>query len=576
MARLIVTLSISLLAAGAAHAAVEFHVASGGNDASTGSAEAPFATLVRARDAVREASAEDAPHGGVTVWLHGGRHEMAETLELSAEDSGAEDTPVTWRARPGEDVVLSGGRRVPSSAWGPVTDTAVLGRLPEESRRRVVQADLRALGVEDFGSPAGGGLEVFFGEERMTLARWPNDGFTRIAELLGVDPIDVRAGKGDRVGKFVFEGDRPLRWAGEKDLWVHGYWFHDWSDGRHRVKRIDRDGRTIEVEEPYHNYGYRKGQWYYAYNALSELDEPGEWYLDRETGLLYLWPPGEISESTVTVSVADRLISVRDASHITFDGLVFEATRGTAAVIGGAHNSLIGCTFRDIGGFAASVSGSGHRIMHCDAYALGEGGFRITGGDRKTLTPGDIVVENCHIHDFGEWKRMYVPGVHVSGVGHRVAHNLIHTAPHQAIGFSGNDHIFERNEIHSVCYESNDAGAIYSGRNWTMRGTVIRHNYMHHVNGREGRASVGVYLDDMYCGTEISGNVFYRVIRAAFIGGGRDNLVFNNVFAECPRAIHIDARALGWAAGSVSPTMTTRLKEMPYENELWSARYPNL
>lgn len=570
-----VVLLVAVLAV-APCAALEVHVAPDGDDAGSGSADSPFATLTRARDAVREAIADGLPEGGAVVVLHGGRYEMTAPLELTAEDSGAESAPIVWRARSGEEVVLSGGRRVPTGAFGPVTDTAALGRLPEEAREHVAQADLRALGINDFGSPAGGGLEVFFGEERMTLARWPNEGFARIAELLDIRPIDVRGRKGDAVGKWVFEGDRPLRWLGEKDLWVHGYWFHDWADQRHAVKRIDRDDRTIEVEEPYHHYGYRTGQWYYAYNALSELDEPGEWYLDRETGVLYFWPPGRLARTPVTVSVLDGLLTAADASHVSFEGLTFEAARKTAVTLGGAHNALIGCTFHDIGGFAAKAGGTGHRILHCDAYALGEGGFAISGGDRPTLTPGGNVVENCHIHDFGEWKRMYVPGVRVDGVGNRVAHNLIHTAPHQAIGFSGNDHIFELNEIHSVCYESNDAGAIYAGRDWTMRGTIIRHNYMHHVNGREGRGVVGVYLDDMFCGTEISGNVFHRVIRAAFIGGGRDNLVLNNVFVECPRAIHIDARALGWAAGSVPTTMTTRLKAMPYESELWRTRFPSL
>ncbi len=557
-------------------AALELHVAPGGDDAGPGTARRPFATLTRARDAVREAKADGLPEGGITVWLHGGRYELAERLELGPEDSGSENAPILWRAQPGKPVVLSGGRRIPTRAFGPVTDASVLGRLPEEARGHVVQADLRALGVEEFGSPAGGGLEVFFGEDRLTLARWPNQGFTRIEALLDIKPTDVRGRKGDAVGKWVFEGDRPLRWIGEKDLWVHGYWFHDWADQRHRVQRIDRDDRTIEVEEPYHHYGYRKGQWYYAYNALAELDEPGEWYLDREDGVLYLWPPRKLARTPVTVSVLDELVSAPDTAWLTFEGLTFEAARGTAVTIGGSHNSVIGCTFRDIGAFAAKASGTGHRIMHCDAYALGEGGFAISGGDRPTLTPGSNVVENCHIHDLGEWKRMYVPGVRVAGVGNRVAHNLIHDAPHQAIGFSGNDHVIELNEMHSVCYESNDAGAIYAGRDWTTRGTVIRNNYMHHVNGREGRGVVGVYLDDMWCGTEISGNVFYRVIRAAFVGGGRDNLILNNVFAECPRAIHIDARALGWAAGSVPTTMTTRLKAMPFESALWAARYPRL
>ena len=135
-----------------------------------------------------------------------------------------------------------------------------------------------------------------------------------------------------------------------------------------------------------------------------------------------------------------KLLTAPDTAWLSFEGLTFEATRGTAVTIGGSHNSVIGCTFRDIGGYAARVVGMEHRVMHCDAYALGRGGFQISGGDRPTLTPGNIVVENCHIHDFGQAQRMYVPGVRVGGTGNRVAHNLIHDAPHQAIGFSGNDH----------------------------------------------------------------------------------------------------------------------------------------
>ncbi|MGD9495124.1 MAG: right-handed parallel beta-helix repeat-containing protein [Armatimonadota bacterium] len=575
--RLVVICMVSAPAA-AQEPGASLYVAPGGSDDSTGTRERPFATLERARDAIRAMkAAQGLPDGGVTVWLAGGRHPRTAAFELSAEDSGTARAPIVYRAIPGARPVISGGVRVPASAFGPVTGVAALGRLPAEARGHVLQADLKALGVEQYGSPASGGLELFFGERRMTLARWPNEGFARIADVLNLDPVDVRGTKGDRKGIFVYEGDRPGRWLGEQDLWLHGYWFWDWADQRQQVKRIDPGDRTIELHEPYHHYGYRKGQWFYAFNALAELDAPGEWYLDREAGILYFWPPADLGAQPVTVSVADDLVVATDVSHLTFRGLTFEAARRHGLIIsGGAHNSIIGCSFLDLGGFAARTSGIGHRIAHCDAWALGQGGFTIDGGDRPTLTPGGNVVENCHIHDFGEITRMYVPGVAVGGVGNRVANNLIHTAPHQAISFSGNDHVIELNEMHSVCYESNDAGAIYSGRDWTMRGTVIRHNYMHHVNGREGRGAVGVYLDDMWCGTEIIGNVFYRVIRAAFVGGGRDCLIANNIFAECPRAIHIDARALGWAAASVPTTMTTRLNAMPYRTPPWSERYPRL
>jgi len=176
---------------------------------------------------------------------------------------------------------------------------------------------------------------------------------------------------------------------------------------------------------------------------------------------------------------------------------------------------------------------------------------------------------------------MYSAGIGLYGVGNRATHNLIDNAPHQAISFGGNDHRIELNEIHSVCHESNDAGAIYAGRDWTMRGTVIRNNYLHDITGFEGRGCVGVYLDDMYCGTEISGNLFYRVTSAAFIGGGRDCTIDNNVFVECNPAVHVDARALGWAnyhadewvkEGQAKGT----LSGVDYAKPPYSDRYPKL
>ena len=128
---------------------------------------------------------------------------------------------------------------------------------------------------------------------------------------------------------------------------------------------------------------------------------------------------------------------------------------------------------------------------------------------------------------------MYNPAVQMSGVGNRVTHNLIHDAPHMAIGSGGQNHRIEYNEIYHVCTESNDAGAMYAGRNWTMRGTEIRFNYLHDIQGFEGKGCVGVYLDDQYSGTLVYGNLFHKVTRAAMIGGGRDCTIENNIFVDC-------------------------------------------
>ena len=551
---------------------VAFFVSPQGDDGNTGTQGRPFQTLEAAREAARRAGRSE----DVTIWLRGGVYERTAPLVLNESDSGTADHPVAYRAWPGEEVRIVGGKVI--EGWTPVTDGAILGRLLPEARDQVVQVDLKALGLTDYGQVSGGGLELFFDDRPMTLVRWPNDSFVKIVGLLEPDTVNVRGTKGSKTGKFMYEGDRPGRWLQENDAWVHGYWFWDWSDQRQKIESIDTDKRIISIVPPYHNYGYRVGQWFYGMNLLAELDAPQEWYLDRETGILYFWPPKPVAEGRAVVSVAKGLLELSHAHHVSFEGLTFEACRGTAVVLSDCSQVRIaGCVLRNLGNSAVSVGGGKeNHVVSCDIYATGRGCISLRGGDRASLTPAGHVAENNHIHHYGRWNRMYTPAISLSGVGCRASHNLIHDAPHMAIGFSGNDHTIEFNEIHHVCLESNDAGAIYSGRDWTMRGTIVRHNYLHHIVGFQGKGCVGVYLDDMFCGTQIYGNLFYQVTRAAFVGGGRDCTIENNIFVDCHRGLHIDARAMGWASGHVETTMTDRLKAMPYTSELWKKRYPKL
>ncbi len=564
---------------------LKFYVAPNGNDEWSGRlptpnakrTDGPFATLHRARDAIRELKRQGKfPKNGVIVEVRGGVYELSTPIELTAEDSGLPNAPIIYRARKGEIVRLLAGKQVTN--WQKVTDREVLSRLDENVRDKIWQANLKALGITDFGSPAGSGLELFFNDEPMMIARYPNEGFMRIVEVVEYDGHQIHGIKGSRVGRFYYEGDRPKRWLGEKDAWLHGYWFWDWSDQRHRLKSIDPEKRILEVEPPYHYYGYRKGQWFYAYNILAELDSPGEWYLDRETGTIYFYPPTDIAKGETIVSVLPTLLIMRDVSHVRWEGFVMEGARGTvAAIYGGSNVRIAGCVIRNSGGWAVIVEGgTNHAIVSCDIYGLGEGGIALSGGDRKTLTPANHLAENNHIRHYARWHRMYRPAIALNGVGNKARHNYIHDAPHQAISFSGNEHLIEFNLIERVCLESNDAGAIYSGRDWTWRGTIIRFNLFRDITGFEKRGCMGVYLDDMLCGTIVFGNIFERVTRAAFIGGGRDNIVENNIFVDCLPAVHVDARAMGWASYHVDTTMKERLMAVPYKQPPWSERYPQL
>jgi len=572
--------------------APKVYVSTRGNDAwsgrlaepAQGGKDGPFRTLERARDEVRKLKAAgQLPLGGLIIHIDGGVYELQQPFALTAEDSGTPDCPIVYRARPGAEVRIVGGRVV--TGWKPVTDDAVRERLDPAARGNVLQADLKALGMSELPAMEAGqswgasrpGLEVFFGNEPMTLARYPNEGFITIPEVLGTTPQDIRGTKGCMEGIFRYGGDRPERWAGEKDAMLEGYWFWDWADQRLKVQSIDTAQRIIALEPtPQHAFGFRNGMYYYAYNLLPELDQAGEWYLDRDAGLLYFWPPSPIEESQVVVSVLPGLVTMQGVRHVTLRGLIFECCQGTALSIGDAENvQVAGCVIRNTGAWAIELSGRESGVVGCDIYNTADGGVILSGGDRPSLTPASLSVDNCHIWRYGRWNPICKPAVQVNGVGNRVTHNLINDGPHMAIMWGGNDHLFEFNEIHSVVHSANDAGIMYAGYDPAMRGHMIRHNYFHHVYGFQNKGCNGVYLDDMFCSATIYGNVFYKVPRAAFIGGGHDNVVENNVFVDCNPALHVDARMMGWAAASV-PTMKERLEAVPYREEPWRTRYPRL
>ena len=570
------------LPARAADQPVSLFVAVDGNDTNPGTKEKPFATLERARDEVRKVGAAGQP---VVVTLRGGDYLRTGTLELTHADSGTDAAPVTWRAEEGEHVRLLGGRIL--TGFQPVTDPAVLARLDEGARKQVLQLDLRALGITNYGGMVSRGYgraisvahpELFFDHRPMTLARWPNEGdFAKIAGYPAT--ADPKAEFGDLSAGFNYSGDRPRRWQDTSDLWVHGYWAFDWANSYEKVAALDVEQRLVKTAPPHGIFGFRKDQRFYFLNVLEELDQPGEWFLDRKSGILYFWPPASKSTPEILLSLLDQpLLKLTDVSNVTFRGLTFEATRANAVEVnGGSNNRIAGCLIRNIGNAAViAEGGTGHGVAGCDIFDTGDGGVTISGGDRQTLAPGGHFVENCHFQRLGRWSKCYVPAIRMMGVGLRASHNLIHDLPHCAILFLGNDHLVEFNEIHHVAMETGDVGAIYSGRDYTYRGNKIRHNFIHHTGG-VGLGSMGVYMDDNVSGTEVFGNVFYKVHSAMVIGGGRDHRVENNLFVECDPAVQMDDRGMNptpqWRS-MVDDFMRKSLAAVPLP--LYRTRYPEM
>jgi hypothetical protein len=579
-------------------AALTLHVSPTGSDSQSGSAEKPFSSLERARQEIRALRRIGTlKSGGVDVIVHGGEYPVSRTFALGAEDSGAEKAPIRYRAASGEKPLLRGGVRV--KGWRPLSATGDFRQVPAESRDKVWIADLKSAGVTNLmplklgGSASGNGSkthpahELFFNGKAMQLARGPNHEFLHIAGVAVKDGTKGYDREGSKVGKFFYQGDWPSKWKSEPDLLLYGYWFWDWADSYERVAGIDTEQKMITLAEPWHGYGYSVGAPFYAVNALCELDAPGEWYLDRASGSVLLYPPSDPTTATVELSqFAAPMVKLENTSYVQFEGLTWELGSADAIQVRGGSNCLFaGCTVRRFAGNGIEIRDGGkHGLVSCDIYSMGRGGTILSGGNRKTLAPGGHYIENCDIYDLSRIDHTYTPAVLLEGVGNRLAHNRFHEVLSSALRVEGNDHVVEYNEVYSVVTESDDQGAVDMFGNPTYRGNVYRYNYWHHVgnwraSGNQPKCGqAGIRLDDAICGTLIFGNIFERCStgKSGFGGvqihGGKDNIVENNLFVDCAAVISFTP----WDLGRWQNHVKSALDAKTVDRELYLQRYPEL
>ena len=612
--------------------AIDFYVSTTGDDLAPGTKSRPFATLERARAAIGELKANsEFPQAKVVhVYLRGGQYRITESFVLTKDDSGTADSPIVYAAYAEEKVKLTGGVDIPLADFELVSDPSVMKRLPTEAHGKVWKVNLKQRGITNFGTLGLYGAsvmppytvgpnspELFVNGLAMTLARWPNSDYALVDKVVEVGS-NLRMWQADMVGRddrrgtyvppekrdnppkgfaFTVASDRVLRWTTATDAWLFGYWYWDWSDQSVQVASIDVDTGTIRTRHA-SGYSVRENQRFFAFNLLEELDSAGEWYLDREHGDLYLFPKQQDRQGVATLSLNTQpLIKTNQASYVTFRGLMLEVTRGDAIHIrDGQHVVVDRCDLGNLSGKAVVVEGGNrHSIRNCFVHDTGAGGVRLSGGDRATLTPSGHTVENNEITRFSRLRKTYAEAIVLDGVGMRAAQNHIHDAPHAAIHFMGNDHLIELNEIHHVLTESDDAGAIYSGRRLTYWGNIVRYNYLHDIQGLPPEKTRfrrilthGVYLDDALSGIEISGNVFRRCSNAICVKGS-DNRLDANVIIECRQSISDHSRKPGGTYSQplrfdqpdrlpleLDVTILNDILSVPYRSRVWRERYPGL
>ncbi len=501
------------------------------------------------------------PERGIKIVICGDEYKVSERFIFTEEHSGDGGKPIIITVE--NKSVISGGIQIKNFKK---LNEDRKGRIKKSVQEKLYVADLKDYGLKSLPPLELGGfgslklrekdrsykgyttfpyVELFFNGQPMTLARYPNEGFIHVAGVEG-EPVNKLESFSTMKDVVLKVDNCPLKnWVMEPNILLHGYWYFDWADSYETVEKITPDTAKIKLAHSASAYGYKEGARFYALNMLCELDQPGEWYLDRENMLLYFYPPDSLDSAQIDFSWFEGPMFVfNNAKHIYLEGIDFQLCSGNIIEIyGGEDIQIRGCSFMNSGGYGVNIDGGrNHCIQSCDFKTLGKGGVFLKGGDRKTLTPSGFKVDNCYFYDLDRVDHTYNPAVYGEGVGHVISHNFVHKNPSSAFRMDGNDIIVEYNEVCDVVRESDDQGGLDSYGNPTYRGMVYRYNYWHHIGNwdKSGlRLQGGVRLDFPISGVKIYGNIFYRasakdgIFGGVQVNGGKDNLIENNIFADC-------------------------------------------
>lgn len=390
------------------------YVATNGSDSNSGSEAQPFATVAKAKEAIRAMNASNSlPDGGVTVYLRGGTYYMDEGMTFTAEDSGREGSNITYTAYPGESVTISGQIPLEKSWFKPADDAGKKIMLDQKAAEKTLMVDLKEHGIEDYGELSTRGYhyfnkgryaqaELIVNDENQTLARYPNSGSISVPTD-NVDPESFG---------FKYTDDRISKWKDAKDAYIVGTVSINYENNTYPIEKIDASKKLLTIKEGRINTYYTNG-WFFGQNLLEELDTEGEYYIDRENGKLYYYAPSDFSTGNYDIGLSTLktpIFNFNGASHITVSNITMKGGRGYAVLGTSAGYSIP--SFKDWmisrgadlnGANFKKGSGSSVYIADIDKYTDAQTfpGHVWDGFVDEGSGVNSIEVKNCNIFNFG-------------------------------------------------------------------------------------------------------------------------------------------------------------------------------
>lgn len=516
----------------------------------------------------------------IKIYMRGGVYNVTNTIKLS--DSYNAYAPLRICAYRNEDVTINAGVDIPLSAMKEADEGFVNAIIDKPAGGKILQYNLKDAGIDDYGQISLRGYLISDGKEAQAelslngemqqLARWPNNDYTGL-----IKPADDSGEYGKRSKEGIQNGcsfkvdfDRPSRWSKQEEVWLSGTIGPNYNFDYYPVERFDAAQKRVYLSRGALQNYYTEPHYRFE-NIPEELDAPGEYYIDRQRGVLYFYPPEDAPENsvlTITMSTPtlnygtgktpNSMFRLDACKNITFENLTLKGGRGSAVT--GRYNSgiqFIGCEINSFGEHGIRLDFSTDvTVENCRIHDVGQDGLQFTNcGDYAKLTPNNILVKNNDIYRFARLERDYKAGINFGYrcVGATAANNHIHDGPHTGMIFYGVNNSIYGNEFDHLVTEFNDMDALYTNNSmypWE-RGNKIYGNYFHDIgrssmNGRHQVNVRAIRTDNKGCGLNIYENLFYRIGDGGTVRGnngigavtaeGTRNKIYNNLFVDCNEA----------------------------------------
>lgn len=545
---------------------IQFFVAPTGNDANPGTMEMPFASIDRARIAVRESNNSEKD---IVVYIREGRYYLDQPIVFDEFDSAKDGFKITYCAYPDEKPVVVGGKRL--SNWEKVSDG--------------VYKTLVDIDDENF-------FHIYENGKRAFEARHPNKGYLHGTEMeVENTALDFSVKTEDIDSNFTFTNrSRIYLWPG-----------NDWFSAFVPIASVDRNNGIIRLSDTLHvtDINKRSPRRYYLTGIKEAFDCPGEFYFDQETKELFYRPfSDDINNSEIVLPLVSSVIRLKDENapvkNIVFKGIEFtisrfgpffcETKKGTHGTNGwnepankeglvyfeNATNCCLENCIVDNAGYngvsmvwqATDNVIKNCEVRNCGFHAVLLSGYRAEFGSEADYNKRNTITNN-HLHDCGELVG-HGAGVFIWASGHnKITNNKIHDMPRYGICVKGQrwggkfgdesphkiktgelvtaenkwdfihsrDNFIAYNDIYKVSKDSEDNGIISF---WGCgKGNMVYSNKLHDINDRTVNGiTIAVYLDDAADYVSVENNIIYNLRSGSrifpILAKGIHNTIVNN------------------------------------------------